>query len=129
MQEVNLSNLKVNSYYFIYSKFHESLCKKDSNWNNYRKIIAKIKSKTNFFIGEECVHKVIFTDIMYIPLKITGTDYHFTFREDRNENSEIIYKCTQHPYTHICCDSYYNRVLNLLLYKITGERNFNLTYF
>lgn len=127
MQEVNLDEVKVDKYYFIYSKFHESLCKKDSNWTNYRKIIAKIKSKTTYCIDEKCLYKVIFTDVMHIPSKISSVDYHFIFREDRSKNSEIIYKCTQHPYK--CCDNYYNRVLNLLLYKITGERNFNLTYF
>ncbi len=56
MQEVNLDEVKVDKYYFIYSKFHESLCKKDSNWTNYRKIIAKIKSKTTYCIDEKCLY-------------------------------------------------------------------------
>ena len=127
MQEVNLSTIKVNKYYFIYSKFHESLCKKNPTWNSYRKIIAKVKSKSSYYIDERRFYKIIFTDVMHIPLEIAGQDYHFLLKEDKNKNSEIIYECTQHPYK--CCDKYYNRILNLLLYKITGERNFNLEYF
>ena len=64
---------------------------------------------------------------MHIPLKITGIDYHFLLREDKSKNNEIVYRCTYHPYKG--CNNYYNRILNVLLYKITGERNFNLTYF
>lgn len=62
---------------------------------------------------------------MHVPLKITGVDYHFLIKEDKND--EIVYKCTYHPYK--CCNNYYNHILNVLLYKITGERNFNLIYF
>lgn len=127
MQEIKFSDIRVNKYYFIFSKFHNDLCKKESYWNDYRKIIAKVKSKIFCNINGIQLHRIIFTDVMHVPSKICGTDYHFQFNEDKTKNSEIIYRCTQHPYK--CCNSCYNRILNLLLYRITGERNLKLTYF
>ena len=113
--------------YFIYSKFHDSLCKKDFTWNNYRKIIAKVKNINSYSYDNKIMYKIIFTDVMHVPSGESGSDYHFLLQEDLTKNNEIIYNCTYHPYK--CSDDYYNYVLNSLLYKITGERNFNLTYF
>tara|TARA_B100000401_G_C52800048_1_gene718043 strand:- start:773 stop:1156 length:384 start_codon:yes stop_codon:yes gene_type:complete len=127
MIEVNLSEIEINKYYFIYSNFYNSLCSKDSSWYNYRKIIAKVKNINSYYYNDKLLYKIIFTDVMHVPSAERGSDLHFILEEDLTKNNEIIYNCTHHPYK--CSDDYYNYVLNSFLYKITGERNFNLTYF
>lgn len=127
MIEVQLSKIKINKYYFIYSKFHNRLCSRDSSWYNYRKIIAKVKNINSYSYDNKIMYKIIFTDVMHVPSAERGSDYHFLLQEDLAKNNEIIYNCTYHPYK--CSDDYYNYALNSLLYKITGENNFNLEYF
>ena len=123
MKEILPKNLVENTYYYIYCRWIDNCQHIKSKLLYNRKLLGRISSISEYYVGSAKKFKVIFTDVYSMPKREKTYDrYLYLDGETSINNSEIIYQCTENPI--ILEKKLYNYALNKYLSDITGDKYF-----